>query len=253
MKTGKRWSAWKTRTVVLLLALPMLLHAPGCAKDRVSVEKNLMAQQSAVRNEGVPERYRVGCPDAVELVVRQRPEFSGRHEIGPDGRIDLGEYGRLHIEGRTTPEIVKLVAEETGASPECVQVRVSEFRSQHVLLFGEVIGWQRSVPYRGQETVLDLLQRMGGITPGAEPRDVYVLRPHLGDNQRPEAYHVDLHAIVLKHDHQTNIRLLPFDQVYVGETRRAQIEKALPPWLRPLYQGGWNTKPEAAAKTKGAE
>jgi len=253
MKTGKRWSAWKTRTVVLLLALPMLLHAPGCAKDRVSVEKNLMAQQSAVRNEGVPERYRVGCPDAVELVVRQRPEFSGRHEIGPDGRIDLGEYGRLHIEGRTTPEIVKLVAEETGASPESVQARVSEFRSQHVLLFGEVIGWQRSVPYRGQETVLDLLQRMGGITPGAEPRDVYVLRPHLGDNQRPEAYHVDLHAIVLKHDHQTNIRLLPFDQVYVGETRRAQIEKALPPWLRPLYQGGWNTKPEAAAKTKGAE
>jgi len=253
MKTGKRWSAWKTRTVVLLLALPMLLHAPGCAKDRVSVEKNLMAQQSAVRNEGVPERYRVGCPDAVELVVRQRPEFSGRHEIGPDGRIDLGEYGRLHIEGRTTPEIVKLVAEETGASPESVQARVSEFRSQHVLLFGEVIGWQRSVPYRGQETVLDLLQRVGGITTDAEPSDVYVLRPHLGDNQRPETFHVDLQAIVLKHDYKTNIRLLPFDQIYVGETRRAQIEKAIPPWLRPIYQVVCNTKPDAAGKIKAAD
>jgi protein involved in polysaccharide export with SLBB domain len=253
MKTGKRWSPWKTRIAVLLLALPMLLNATGCAKDRASVEKNLMSQQSTVRHEGVAERYRVGCPDAVELVVSERPEFSGRHEIDSDGRIDLGEYGKLHIEGRTAPEIVKLVAEETGARPESVQVRVSEFRSQHVLLFGEVIGWQRSVPYRGQETVLDLLQRVGGITPGAEPRDVYVLRPHLGDNRRPEAFHVDLHAIVLKHDHQTNFRLLPFDQVYVGETRRAQIEKALPPWLRPLYQGVWNTKPEAAAKTKTAD
>src|SRR5258706_1695070 len=105
-----------------------------------------MAQQSAAGQEGVAERYRVGCPDVVELDMPQRPEFNGKHEIGPDGRIDLGEYGNLRIEGRTTPEIVKLLVEETGASAESVQVRVAEFRSQHVLLFGEVIGWQRSVP-----------------------------------------------------------------------------------------------------------
>ena len=94
--------------------------------------------------------------------------------------------------------------------------------------------------------MLDLLQRVGGITPGAEPKDVYVLRPHLGDNRRPEVFHVDLHAIVLKNDHRTNIRLLSFDQIYVGETRRAQIEKALPLWLRGAYQVVWHTRPPAA-------
>jgi protein involved in polysaccharide export with SLBB domain len=93
--------------------------------------------------------------------------------------------------------------------------------------------------------VLDLLQRVGGITPGAEPRDVYVVRPHLGDNQRPEAFHVDLHAIVLRHDHKTNIRLLPFDQVYVGQTRKAQIEQAIPPWMRGAYQAIWRASPDA--------
>jgi polysaccharide export outer membrane protein len=253
MKTGKRWSPWKARTAVLLLALPALLHAPGCAKDRAIVEKNLMAQLSSERNEGVAERYRAGCPDVLEILVPQRPEFSGRHVIGPDGRIDLGEYGKLHIEGKTTPEIAQLIAEETGTNPENLLVKVTEFRSQHVLMFGEVIGWQRSVPYRGQETVLDLLQRVGGITTDAEPSDVYVLRPHLGDNQRPETFHVDLQAIVLKHDYKTNIRLLPFDQIYVGETRRAQIEKAIPPWLRPIYQVVCNTKPDAAGKIKAAD
>jgi polysaccharide biosynthesis/export protein len=241
MKTGKRWSSWKPRAASLLVALPLLLHAPGCAKDRVNIEKNLMAQQSILRHQGVLEHYRVGCPDVVELALPERPELNGKYEIGPDGRIDLGDYGKVRIEGKTTAEIGKLIAEETGTSG---QATISEFRSQHVLLFGEVIGWQRSVPYRGQETVLELLQRVGGLTPGAEPRDVYVVRPHLGDNQRPEVIHVDLHAIVLKHDHTTNVRLMPFDQVYVGETRQAQIEKAIPPWLRSVYQMVWDTKPQ---------
>jgi protein involved in polysaccharide export with SLBB domain len=253
MKTGERWSSWKTRAASLFLAMSMLLHAPGCAKDRASIEKNLMAQQSAQRGEGVAQHYRAGCPDVIELTVPQHPEFSGPHEIGPDGRIDLGDYGKLRVEGRTAPEMVKLVAEETGAIPDSVQVRVSEFRCQHVLLFGEVIGSQRSVPYRGQETVVDLLQRVGGITPGAEPKDVYVVRPHLGDNQRPEVIHVDLRGIVLKHDHRTNIRLLPFDQIYVGETRQAQIEKAIPPFLQRMVQTVWDTRPAASTKAKAAE
>jgi len=250
MKAGKRWSSWKTPTASFVLALPMLLCAPGCAKDRASVEKNLMSQPSDLRNQGVLERYRVGCPDIIELTLPHSPELAGKHEIGPDGRIDLGDYGKLRVEGRTTPEIVQLLAAETGASPENLQVRVAEFRSQHVLLLGEVNGSQRSVPYRGQETVLDLLQRVGGITAGAAPKDVYVVRPHLGDNRRPEVLHVDLHAIVLKHDHRTNIRLLPYDQIYVGETRQAQIEKAIPPWLRGIYQTISRTKPDPASQAE---
>ncbi|MBI3821538.1 MAG: polysaccharide biosynthesis/export family protein [Planctomycetes bacterium] len=247
MKTGERWSSWKTRAATLVLMLPLLPHVPGCVKDRLAVEKNLMAQQSERRNEGVAESYRAGCPDVIELVVPSRPEFNGRYAIGADGRIDLGDYGNLRVEGRTPPEIARLLVQETGASTEGMQVRVVDFRSQHLLLFGEVIGWQGSVPYRGPETVLALLQRVGGITPGAEPKDVYVLRPHLGDFKRPEAFKVDLHAIVLKHDHRTNIRLAPFDQIYVGETRQAQVEKAMPPWLRSMYQTVGRTTPEPSA------
>jgi protein involved in polysaccharide export with SLBB domain len=246
MKTGERWSSWKSWSAALLALLPLLLSAPGCAKDRASVGKNLRAQENALFHGEIADRYRLGCPDIVELSVPSRPELNGRYQVQPEGRIELENYGKLRVEGKTPLEAAKLVAEETGVDQEKVEVRVAEYRSQHLLLFGEVIGWQRSVSYRGPETVLDLLRRVGGITPGAEPKDVYVLRPHLGDNQRPEAFHVDLHAIVLKHDHKTNIRLQPFDQVYVGETRKAQIEKAVPPWLRAAYQAIWDTKPVAA-------
>ena len=245
MKTGKRWSCWKARAASLLVALPATSARPGLRKDRASIERNLMAQQSLLRHESASENYRAGCPDVIDLILPERPELNGKFEIGPDGRIDLGDYGKVRVEGKTTSEISKLIAAETGSA---VQANISEFRSQQLLLFGEVIGWQRSVSYRGQETVLELLQRVGGLTAGAEPRDVYVVRPHLGDNRRPEVIHVDLHAIVLNQDHRTNIRLQPFDQIYVGETRQAQIGKAIPPWMRRVYQVVWDTTPAAAAK-----
>jgi polysaccharide export outer membrane protein len=248
MKTGERWSSWKAFSAWLLMALP-LLHTAGCAFDRAAVEKNLMAQPSAQSAETVAQRYRVACPDIIALEIAQRPEFTGKYEIGADGRIDLGDYGNPRIEGRMLPEVAEVIGAEIGVDPPSVQVRVIAFRSQHVLLFGEVAGQQRSVPYRGQETVLDLLQRVGGITPGAAPDDVYVVRPHLGDNRRPEVFHVDLNAIVIKQDQRTNIRVLPFDQVYVGETRQAKVEKAIPPWLRSISQAIWDTKPKTQPPT----
>jgi polysaccharide biosynthesis/export protein len=232
MKTGKRWSSWKL-IVGPLLALPMLTCALGCAKDRVLVET--LRSQSNFQDDAVVRSYRVACPDVIELQIQTRPEFNGQYEISSDGRINLGEYGKPRIEGRTLSEVAKIISEETGAVPLSVRARVSEFRSQHVVLIGEVNGAQRSITYRGPETVLELLQRAGGITHDGAADDVYIVRPHVGANQRPEVIHVDLRAIVLNGDPKTNVRVLPFDQICVGETRRAKIEKAIPLWVQWIY------------------
>lgn len=245
MKPGERRSSGSGRRLALIAGLVVACAGlTGCASNRANVEKNLLAdKQHAELHKAVAEMYRVGCPDVLEVRLDNRPELSGTFTVGPNGRIELKDYGTVRVEGRTLPEIARLVAHETGTEPEAVRVRVVEFRSQFVLLFGQVIGWQRTVPYQGQETVLDLLRRVGGITPGAEPEDVHVVRTHLAAGQRPEVFHVDLQAIVMKHDHRTNIRLQPFDQIYVGENRQARVEKFFPPWLRPAYQAVWNMLP----------
>jgi polysaccharide export outer membrane protein len=246
MNPGEARSSRRATPARGLLILALAAGLAGCASGRASVEKNLMADRnSARRSAGVAENYHVACPDVLDVRIADWPELSAKYLIGPDGRIDLGDCGTLRLEGRSLPEVARLIADETGQPTAGVQVRVAVYRSQFVLLSGQVVGWQRTVPYQGQETVLDLLQRVGGITPGAEPGDVYVVRAHLGDNQRPEMFHVDLKAIVMKRDDTTNIRLMPFDQVYVGGTRQAELEKAFPPWLRPVYQAFWNMLPTA--------
>jgi protein involved in polysaccharide export with SLBB domain len=113
---------------------------------------------------------------------------------------------------------------------------VAEFNSQQIYLFGQVVGLQRAVAYQGPENVLDLLRRTGGITPGAAPNDVYVIRPRIDEDRPPEVFHINLGSILMDQDQHTNLRLQAFDQVYIGETRKANLEKCIPPCLRPLYK-----------------
>jgi protein involved in polysaccharide export with SLBB domain len=189
----------------------------------------------------------------LEVQVANHPETTGRFSVAPDGRIELGQYGSPRVEGQTTDAIEQLIADELQVPAETVKVRVAEYRSQSLLVFGEVVGLQRTVPYRGQETVLDLLQRVGGITPGAAPDDVHVVRTHVSDGRPPEVFHIKLASIVMDNDQKTNIRLMPFDQIYVGETRQARIEKCIPRWLRPAYQRIWKMLPSPELRTPPRE
>ncbi|MFO0867286.1 MAG: polysaccharide biosynthesis/export family protein [Gemmataceae bacterium] len=221
------------------------LGAAGCAPERSQVDQHIMSEPLATaRNHGVIDSYQVLHPDVLDVNFREHPELQGKYEINIDGRIDLKHYGRVRVEGRTVPQIVQLLAEESGSGREGVAVRVSEFRSQHLLLFGQVLGSQRRIPYQGPETVLDVLQRAGGITWEAAPDKVYVVRSHVADDRRAEIFHVDLEKIVMKRDHRTNIRVMPFDQIYVGETQQARVEKSIPSWLRPMYRTFWQPKNE---------
>jgi len=222
------------------------LGVVGCAPERSQVDQHIMSEPLAsARNQGVADSYQVLHPDVLEVNLREHPDLQGKYEIDIDGRIDLKQYGRVRVEGRTAPQVAMVLAEETGSSADRVVVRVAEYRSQHLLLFGQIIGWQRRIPYQGPETVLDVLQRAGGITWQAAPDKVYVVRTHVSDDRRAEIFHVELEKIVMNGDHHSNIRVLPFDQIYVGETQQARVEKSIPRWMRPYYRQLWGTTTES--------
>lgn len=215
----------------------LLLLLVGCAGRRPYLDRAISAERgAAARNQGVAHAYQPGCPDLLEFQVAGRPDLTGTREIGPDGRVELGPLGRVRVEGLSVAEIGARVAEQAGLGLERVRVQVTDFRSQQVYVIGEVMGQQRAVPYQGPETVLDLLKRAGGVTAGAAPESVYVVRSRVAEGGRPEVFHVDLHAAVSGGDPKSNVRLMPFDQVFVGESRRSALEKCMPPWLRPTYE-----------------
>ena len=231
-----------------MLAAALGLSA-GCAADGPRLEQALLADgDPAALGADRDARYIVHCPDLLELEAAGRPESGGEREVGADGRIPAPDGGRLHADGLTTAEIGQAAAARLGLPPDQVQVRVVGYNSQQIYLFGDAACRERSVPYQGPETVVDLLRRVGGVGPGAAVGDVQVVRSHVADGTSPELFHVDLEAILLHDDPRTNVRLEPFDEVYVGELRRSSLKSCVPPWLRPLYERVCGIHPGAQAR-----
>jgi protein involved in polysaccharide export with SLBB domain len=231
MRSGEGRSIWWAG-----LLTPLLPLLSGCLGNRGQIEQALIAYRPPPAHlSQVASKYRARCPDLLQVDIAGLPQHSSKQCIGPDGCIDLGEAGRLQVDGETTPEIVRTVAESVGVAPEQVHVSVIQHSSQYLYVIGQVAGSQRAVPYRGPETVLDLLHRVGGLQHGASISDVKVIRPHVAEGKTPEIFHIDLAAIVLRHDPATNILLQPFDQVHIGQSQRSSFHDCLPPWLRLPY------------------
>jgi protein involved in polysaccharide export with SLBB domain len=248
MLAGEGGSSWGTRQRRSLGLLLVLLS--GCAAPSQQVEHALMADKPApVQNEALAEHYRIGCPDVLEVAVPARSELNGRYRVAADGRIDLGKLGRLRVEGRTAVEAATQIAQFAGLPSSAVLVRVVEFNSQQVYLMGEVHGLQRAIPYEGPERVGALLQRAGGLAPGAALGQVHVVRSHVIDGRAPEVFQVDLQAIVMKHDTRTNIVLQPFDEIHVGETPQSTLARSMPPVLLPFYEGLFGLRPKQDERT----
>jgi protein involved in polysaccharide export with SLBB domain len=265
MKGVRPLSLLKRLSLGLFLSLLV-----GCASGPPRLDQVLMADKGATgRNRGVEQAYHVFCPDVLQISIDPDEQqtasnranratrrvsvpsvgscsipSNGTYAIDADGRINLGPLGKVRIEGQSPPQIVNLLANEIGISADRIHVKVAECNSQQIYLYGQVMpesgglakGCQRAVAYRGPETVLDLLRRVGGITPGAASNDVNVVRSRLADNQPPLVFHIDLQAIVMNQDQSTNLRLQPFDQVFVGEAKKSSLEKCLPPFVRPMYE-----------------
>src|SRR5215831_8951092 len=146
-------------TVALLIGT-----VAGCAAPGPPLDRALLANQpSAVSPDDLTAHYLVHCPDVLQITVTDHPDWAGLLPVRLDGEITLNPGGRQLVDGRTIPEIARSVAALLGVPTAGVQVAVAEYRSQHVLLFGEVAGQERTVPYQGPETVLALLRRVGGI------------------------------------------------------------------------------------------
>ncbi len=142
----------------------------------------------------------------------------GDQVILPDGTIDLGEFGRPVVAGKTVPqveaEVQRLIAAKAKDKEEAlVNVRLVGRVSKVYYVLGEVNA-PGAFPLSGRETVLDGIIAAGGITRRANTRKVILSRPTPPDGCRvvlPVCYD----NVVQLGDTSTNYQLLPGDRIYI--------------------------------------
>lgn len=211
----------------------LCLVIAGCKKPHL--DQALLKQQAGPgARERLVEQYAVRYPDVVNLQIAGHKDLSGPRPLSVEGKITLRPGVELRPEGHAAPVIARQVADQLGLPASSVQVTVVGYNSQRLFIQGEIKGETRAVPYVGPETILDMLQRVGGITSGANVEEIEIVRAHVAEGAAPEVFQVDLSAILLKNDQASNIRLRPYDQIYVGRKKTCRIKQGLPRWMHPL-------------------
>ncbi len=135
------------------------------------------------------EPYRVGPGDVLEVVVRDRPDLSRLPTVQTTGGVFLPRAGYVEVAGLTAGEIEGLITPLllAGDLPEPgVSVRVKEYKSQFIWVYGEVLHPGRK-PLRGGTRLIDALLDAGGFT-GRASGDVRIQR-HNGALPNGQRYH----------------------------------------------------------------
>jgi polysaccharide export outer membrane protein len=171
------------------------------------------------------EEYTVGEGDEVEIQVVGRPELSGTHLVGPDGRITLPIAGSFEIRELTREEAARKVttAFERFYTSVDVIVRVAKYGSNRILVLGHVD--QPGVLYfDGAPTLLDVLTKsrrptLGGATGGSSsfPKRCAIFRG------KEQVVWIDLKSMLDSGSAAADIKLRRNDVVYVPDELDDQV------------------------------
>jgi polysaccharide export outer membrane protein len=194
--------------VCLLLPLSLL----SCAPKELRVKEYHLA--ATVPNPAKPpeEFYVIGPGDGLGILLWKEPSLSGAVKVRPDGYITLPLINEVQVVGLTTRQLRTILEEkykEFVTSP-FVSIRVEGITSTEVFLVGHV-NKPGAYPLSGNDTLLQVLTRAGGLTIFADRDDIRIVRR---DGDTVKEYVVDFDAII-KGDLKQDILLRPGDRVIV--------------------------------------
>ena len=138
--------------------------------------------------------------DQVEVVVYDRPEFSGVRRVGPDGTVPLFLVGSLRLEGLTEGEAGGLVSKalQSHVKQAQVQVWISEPAGQQAEVIGRVAKpGTLPLPLNRRLSVVGLLALGGGLAEDADGARLALIRRDIDGLQR--VFHFTYQELISAH------------------------------------------------------
>ncbi|WP_020469860.1 polysaccharide biosynthesis/export family protein [Zavarzinella formosa] len=154
------------------------------------------------------------------LMSRSLSQIRGEYLVRPDGTVGLGTYGGVRLVGQTLTQAKATIEEFLGKkliAPE-VSVDVAAYNSKifYVIYDGGGRGQQVArLPITGNETVLDAVSQLFGLSPVSSQHHIWLARPTPAANCQELILPVDWIGITRSANTSTNYQLMPGDRIYV--------------------------------------
>jgi len=184
----------------------------GCATKDLRVQEFQVAAGTPDPTKPPEEFYVIGAGDTLNINVWKEPTLSGTVKVRPDGYVTLPLINEVQVAGQTTANLRNTLEDKYKefTTDPFVTIRVETIASSEVFLVGQV-GKPGAFALSGNETVLQLLTRAGGLGIFADRSNIRVVRR---EGNRVTEYTVDYDAII-KGDLKQDVLLRPGDRVIV--------------------------------------
>jgi len=198
------------RKVVLVTIFGLL--GSSCATKDLRIQEFRVAAGTPDPAKPPEEFYVIGAGDGLSINVWKEPTLSGSVRVRPDGFVTLPLINEVQVVGLTTGQLRKTLEEKYKeyTTDPFVTIRVEGIASSEVFLLGQV-GRPGAFPLTGNESILQLLTRAGGLSLFADRSNIRVVRR---DGDRVTEYVIDYDAII-KGDLKQDVLLRPGDRIIV--------------------------------------
>ena len=207
--------------------LTLLTFLPAC----FSVVKPTLLDSPEFRAALPSGKYVILPGDELEVRFFHTPELNTALPVRPDGYISLPYVRDVRAAGRDPEELADELMRRYGEelrNPD-IAVIVRSFSAHQIHVGGRVMK-PGVFPLTGPMTVIDSLFAAGGVDPAGMLSEVVIIR------RTPDNSHlvipVNLEAVLNGRDVTQNIKLLPYDAVYVPNSPVADVNDCVDLYIR---------------------
>lgn len=165
-------------------------------------------------------------------------QIVGEHLVGLDGTVNLGSYGSVYVTGMTLDQARAAIEEHLSRYLDSPKISLDVFaynsKTYYVIVEGAGQGDRVTrLPITGNETVLDAISNVGGLT-ALSSKTIWVARPAPAGVECDQILPVKWRDITRGGSTATNYQVLPGDRIFISEDRFVALDATLEKMLRPF-------------------
>lgn len=169
--------------------------------------------------------YRIQVGDVLDLRLLLNPELNEEVTVRPDGYISTTVAHNQRAAGMTVPQLDHALKSDYAAvlqKPD-VSVVVKSFAPTRIYVAGQVNKPGEFITVGPTLTLSQAIARAGGLKLSAADGSIFIIRR--GNDDRPEFLHVNWNAVRHAEKPDDDVRLAPYDVVYVPKLGIAEVYK----------------------------
>jgi polysaccharide export outer membrane protein len=183
--------------------------------------------------------YRIQVGDVLDVRMMLNPELNEEVAVRPDGHISTTVVPDEVAYGRSVPELTAALRQDYSKdlrNPR-ISVIVKSFAPTRIYVGGEVNNPGEFINVGPTLTLSQAIARAGGHKVRGDSQSVFIIRR--GPNDMPQFFAVRYDAVIHGKDPLADVRLAPYDVVYVPKTGIAEVFDFFNQYLQQFVPVSW--------------